>query len=280
MNCGLVFSSPRLKAESAKNFYRSDIYRRLYEAGGFRENFNAEYDMATDYDFRPFKGSEYRKLSFIDYLHDTGIAYQSVCEIGAGGGTNLVPFNKMDKNCIGYEYSEQLTQLGRDKGLDLIQGTINDLTHNFDLIILIHVLEHFLDPIQQLRQLKRHVHKHLFIEIPGIITKLPLMQNAHNYYFSVNTLLRCTSLSGFRFVDLQIVPENDYILALFDPKGEGLHEYNHNDEVKKMLKIIRTYKIINYTSRIIKNLPFGKYIHAILNNLFQHSSPYPPPSML
>ena len=123
MKCGLVYSSPRLTDGSTEKFYRSDEYRNIYEGESTEKIFLNRYKNAVSYKLNSFNHHKYRDLSFIDFLNETGIAYNSVCEVGAGGGTNLIPFKMIGIEVTGIDYSGKLVSLGRKKGINIFQGS-------------------------------------------------------------------------------------------------------------------------------------------------------------
>jgi len=257
MKCGLVYSSPRLTADSTEKFYRSDEYRNIYEGESTEKIFLNRYNDAISYKFNTFNPYKFRDLMFIDFLNEAGIDFNSLCEIGAGGGTNLIPFKKMGKEVAGFDYSKKMVSLGKKKGINIFKGTIEDINKSYDMIILIHVLEHFLDPVEQIKKLSSYNTKYLFIEIPGIVNQVPSLQNAHLYYFSINTLFRCTAMAGFRVIDYRTIDTNDYIMALFEKNSNSVYDYNFTDEIKHVLGVVRRFKIRNSIKNIIKSVPFG-----------------------
>ena len=258
MNCGLVYSSPRLTVESTEKFYRSDEYRNIYEGESIEKLFSIRYENAVSYKYSSFNPNKYVRLSFVDFLSDTKISLSSICEVGAGDGTNLIPFERMGKEVAGFDYSKELVSLGRKKGINIFQGSIEDIKKSYDLIMLIHVLEHFLNPVKQLENLRSYCKKYLFIEIPGIVNQVPSLQNAHFYYFSANTLFRCAAKAGFKVIDYRIINSNDYILALFEKSKIFNYRYNFHIEIKNVLRIISKFKIKNFIKRILERLPLGK----------------------
>lgn len=258
--CGLVYSSPRLTAESARKFYESDEYRRIYDKNSLTHIFEMKYKKAINYTCKSFKPDNYRDLMFIDFLRESNILYDTVCEIGAAGGHNLVPFKKMGKGVTGVEYSKKLVQLGQAKGINMLQGSIENIDKPYDLVILIHVLEHFHNPVQQIKKLKEYINKYLFIEVPGIVKSVPSLQNAHLYYFSTNTLFRCVSESGFKIVTYQTINSNDFIMALFEKGNNQLYYYDFPKEVRRTLYIVNRFKINNFIRNIVRKLPFGDKI--------------------
>lgn len=196
--CGLVYTNPRMTEESTEYFYGSDLYRKIY--GGISDIGQFERDYSFN-KHRP-KFDRYYPELFFEFLNCHDINYESVCEIGAGGGWNLIPFQTIGKKVIGYEPSPILVQMGQKRNLNLTRGFVQDFDGKFDLVILSHVLEHFLNPLETLRGLRKITKKFLAIEVPGFIDCIPSIQNAHNFYFSSNTLQSIVSRAGFRTIDL------------------------------------------------------------------------------
>lgn len=269
MKCGLLYSSPRLTSSSVEKFYRSDEYRNIYEGESIQEIFLGRYKNAFSYKFTSFNHRKYTELSFVDFLNETGIAFNSVCEVGTGGGTNLIPFTIMGKEVTGIDYSEKLIDLGRKKGINIFQGSIEDMDKSYDLVILIHVLEHFLNPVEQIKKLRNYTNRYLFVEIPGMVNRLPSLQNAHFYYFSINTLFSCIYRAGFKAINYRTIDSNNYIMALFEKSNDFFYYYNFSNEINQVLGIIKRFKDKNFVKNIIKSVPFG---NKLLNNLKSFSN--------
>ena len=154
-DCGMVYASPRFTPEENERFYTSETYRNIYNQGEYIQRVCKKYEIADAYRHAPANPKEYRPFSFLDFLIDSGIEYQSVFEIGAGGGVNLLPLLNMAKCVAGCEYSAQAAALANSRGIGLVQGGATKLSEGYDLVILKHVLEHFLDPVEQLLQIKK-----------------------------------------------------------------------------------------------------------------------------
>lgn len=189
-DCGLIQSMPRLTEAAYRDFYGSDLYRRLYDpqilhldSDGFEQRVDAD---AYRFNFVQ-TAPEWPKI-------------RKVLELGCGGGWNLAPFARAGRVVVGYEPSPGLVSLGRRFGLDLRQGWIENIDEGgFDLIILSHVVEHFSDPIATVKRLVPLLAPGgaFFIEVPNadhfILNGL---QTAHTYYFSPRTLRRYMGEAG------------------------------------------------------------------------------------
>ena len=69
-----------------------------------------------------------------------------VLEIGCGDGCNLYPYHLLGKQVKGYDYGEEFLESGRRRGMNLVNGHFaNDTNGPYDLILVVHTFEHFLE---------------------------------------------------------------------------------------------------------------------------------------
>ena len=242
-NCGLVYSNPRMSEATLKYFYSSNLYREIYEsASDFEQNFQErEADIKkNNSNFNPDFNKYYPKL-FFDFINSLNIDYKSVCEIGAGFGNYLIYFKKIGKHVCGIEPSKVLSSIAKNNNIDVKQGFLNDLNSNYDLIILRHVFEHLYNPLKDLKKIRDHTNKYLFLEVPGNIKRLASIQNAHNFYFTKNTLNKIVLNAGFDLVSIRHCIETEFIFALY--------RKNENENIKFGYSYSKELKFINNTYR-------------------------------
>lgn len=239
--CGLVYTSPRFDEASNQKFYSSDEYRVIYGDQDLLDDPTKRMELYANVSKPQTAGQHYPRLYF-DFITTVYPAPKRVAEIGAGSGWKLVPFMKMGVACIGYEYSEGLTKKGRELGIDLRPPPIGD--ERFDLIMLNHSLEHFLDPIAGLKELKPNLEDngYLFIEVPGFEKQVPSLQNAHTFYFSTVTLEYVLALAGFTAIKTLVNDETDFILVM--AKKNDANKPNISlVEYRRIKNMVRRYKI-------------------------------------
>ena len=251
-NCGLVYSSPRLNVESANRFYENGDYRKIYgdqdPEHWFRITENINPSKVSNVEFDRYDATQY--YNFIINNTDN---IKSICEIGAGAGWNMVPFEKSGHEIIGFEPDSQLVEFGRGKGLNLQKGFIDTISGEYDLIMMKHVLEHLHQPVGALRRLRKNVGKYLYIEVPGFETKLPSIQNAHLYYFSKATLQSILSKAGYECIHIDFYRDNNFIFSIFE-KSETckIYSYNYKSLIEQKKNIYNKYnakKIIKIFKR-------------------------------
>ena len=187
---------------------------------------------------------------------------KSICEIGSGSGANLIPFIDSGINCYGVELSPSLIKFSETLGVLGTYKTIDDINKNFDIILMIHSLEHMYDPIKTIKKLRKHTKKFLVVEIPGIVNRVSHVVNAHNFYFSTQTLQALMAGCGFKCVSIQTNPKNNFILGIFEPSEIFAYEFSY----KENLKILRNNIVKQKTFNIV---PI--FIKRVLGSLFKSS---------
>ena len=176
-----------------EKFYSSDVYRRLYSGPDFLTLYRStRYNVQTGRHI----------FEAISTARTIGPGLR-VLEVGAGGGWNLLPFQQAGAEILGLDYSASLVELGCEQGIRMITGGLEDIESEFDVIILSHVLEHFLEPRAALGQLLGHLRPSglLYIEVPNILQfGMGQIQLAHTYYFTPRTLQNTAQSCGLKLL--------------------------------------------------------------------------------
>ena len=214
--CGLIRSG-KVFDEASNNLFYQAYYRDIYTTHTPTEQFFEDQIKA---------GCRYKEL-FQRYapLDDIHV----VAEVGCGAGGILIPFQEAGMKADGYDYGEEYLKYGRSKGLSLHQGDFHQLAADtsVDLVILSHVLEHFLDPAVEVRRILRKIRPggYLLVEVPGIfdihktyVEILDYFQNAHVFNFSRSHLKAL-----FESLGLEVV-YGDERCTFICRKGQGVTE--------------------------------------------------------
>ena len=202
--CGLIQTNPRMTQESYAAFYNEE-YRKLY--GGSEKP--SEAFLIKQY------GQGRKIFNYVlPFLSEKKPDEQwYVLEIGCGAGGILKYFHDQGCRVTGVDLGDEYIQYGvSEYGLDLRTGTLQNLQldRSPDLIIYSHVLEHILTPEDELKL----VHKQLvdggmlYVELPGVrnlsgsyrLDFLRMLQNAHVYHFTLNTLNQLLTKAKFKLV--------------------------------------------------------------------------------
>ena len=197
-NCGLIRTNPYYDEESLNNFYNSE-YRSLYTFT------NDDTEKFFEQQIRAGKKILDNVVQNTEFLPKDEIVY----EIGTGMGGILSVFKDAGSKIKGVDIGENYIKLGKQKGLDLEVGSIDVLKkyEQADLLILNHVIEHILNPIEFLKDMRDVIKEDglLYVAVPTIET-IPAnyknnffryIQNAHVYNFSQHTLTYIIECAGY-----------------------------------------------------------------------------------
>lgn len=185
--CGIIRIDPYYADVS--EFYSSGLYHEIY------------------------RGGEHGKREEID-LHDgkvirewiekkTGLEKYSVVDVGGGSGAKASAF----PGVLVLDVDEGSVKEAKRRGL---LAKVGESTNGvFDVVLAIHTLEHMRDPVGYVRDvLGPMVGKYLYVETPGLwsvatdygLDARGLFQNAHPWYFTLETLRYVMALAGFGLV--------------------------------------------------------------------------------
>lgn len=267
--CGLIITSPTLDQESLNAFYNCE-YRHLYvsDARPTEEFFWAQVR----------HGDKILKL----LSGKMKIGNESnILEIGTGAGGILYSIkNTTGARVVGIDLGSEYLDFGRRYGLDLqmenAQEHAKKHKHAYDLVILSHVIEHFLNLESEIESIKELLTKDgkIYVEVPGIKWSkesygsfMLAIQNAHIRYFSLETLKQTLERYG-----LVLVEGDEMIHAIFEvgEKGDPDRIQNYYNDILDYLNSLEANtgwylrlryhilgnKVLSYIYRILKRTPF------------------------
>lgn len=235
-NCGLVFQSPRMTASELENFYQ-DEYRIAYHG----------QEGPSDKDLRVQKA---RAENLINFLNDLGVENISrYLDIGGSAGTLMEAIQgAFGSEVVGIEPGAAYREFARSKGLtvyeELKQIEAADESR-FDLVSMIHVLEHIPDPVGYLNALRdKHLTENarLLIEVPNLYAH-DCFEVAHISSFSRGTLIQVLKKAGYQtiFIERHGYPRSKLIplyISLLAGSSENLPDPNEID-LEKLVKMKR-----------------------------------------
>jgi SAM-dependent methyltransferase len=251
-NCNFTFN---------KNFISnpSDFYKNHY--GGNRW-INPKINFNKRISKNAFSWKRYNYLQ--SYFEKNSIDIKKILEVGCGDGCNLFPFFKSGKTILGYDFGQKFLEPGINLGMDLRYGDISDVDNNskFDLIMLVHSYEHFIDLDKVLKQIKSLLSEKglVYVEVPGLLSMnqsiansqsimgvpssnnfINYIQYEHNYHFTLKHLTYIWERNGF-----YLNKGDEGIRAIFSKKE--IENY-------KKLKIenLKSINIINHLRNVEAN---------------------------
>lgn len=218
--CGLVFQTPRMTSQELEAFYQNE-YREIYQGD----------EGPTKKDL---KIQEARARNLVDLLKALGIEQVArYLDIGSSSGL-LMKAIQVVFNCQasgiepGVAYREYARGLGLTVYEDIAQ--LKGADHQkFDLVSLIHVLEHIPDPVRYLTILREELlldDGRLLIEVPNLYAH-DCFEVAHLTSFSQETLTQVLKKAGLRplYIERHGSPRSKliplYITVLAEPSLES-----------------------------------------------------------
>ncbi len=197
-NCGLIRSNPYYDEKTLNDFYNIE-YRELYTfVNNDKEKFfNNQVNIGN-------KIIE-NIINNFSFTFENKIVY----EIGTGMGGILKAFKDRGATIKGVDLGKEYIEIGKSKGLDIEVGSTETLGKygQADLIILNHVIEHIVNPVDFLMGIKSLLKEDglLYIAVPTIETIqtnyrnniFHYLQNAHVYNFSQETLTYVIECAGY-----------------------------------------------------------------------------------
>lgn len=195
--CGMIFQNPTLDEKGLDEFYKQEgLYRELTKT---RTEYTVEEERAA------------RLIGAIE-----GMGVSSVLDIGCGHGELL-------KLCQDLGMDVQGIDMTPDHCIEGVPacGSMDELGgKKYDLVTMIHLLEHVTDPVGYLKQALEHASKYVMIEVPKYDIgdyKVRYLNLPHVLIFRTWTLADTMERAGIDVLSLTTFQRN--IIAVGEVKG-------------------------------------------------------------
>ena len=203
-NCGLSFLNPRWDEDTYFEFYKNE-YDKYY-----RNRKITHSDETNPSSYFPI-------LKRLASNNEGVLQFPKILDIGSGDGSKLAIFIKEN---VGQEYyaiepSMSSKEILNARGIKFISNDVNSNWTNgynsfFDLVIMRHVLEHFLQPDIVLERISEVLKEDglLYIAVPNSLKPKPPLSNSffrvvHTYYFSKTSLANLLYKTGYEIINIQ-----------------------------------------------------------------------------
>ena len=133
--CGSDFVFPMPVAEALKSYYDREVWFEGGEPGGYKN-----YDQQTAWSVDAIKPV------FDEFQGASGL---SVLDIGCGYGTHLELAASMGWKCFGVEVSDHARKIAKQRlggKAYIVESTSDLIPHEFDLVLILDVIEHLPSP--------------------------------------------------------------------------------------------------------------------------------------
>ncbi len=193
--CGLVYQSPRMTETESEAFYEAE-YRLLYQG---QEGPNPK-DLSVQ--------SERAKAT-LEFITPWISSADRILDIGCSTGILLQQFlARYRAEVYGVEPGTVYSQYARSLGLE-VYTSLDELQNAglplFNLVSMMHVLEHLPDPVEYLLNLRTRLLEPggwLLLEVPNLYAH-DCFEVAHLTSFSAHTLTQVVQKAGFRVTQLR-----------------------------------------------------------------------------
>lgn len=194
--CGFVFQNPGESAAADPAFY-AETYRKLYQA--------TEEPTAKDLRQQRLR-AEYQ----LNLMQNHGVCRLSrALDIGASSGTLMQTIHEAyGGEMIGVEPGNAYRKLAEAKGFKLypsLEELQANETARFDLVTMMHVLEHLEDPLGTLKEIKTQLledYGFLLVEVPNFYAH-ESYELAHLSCFTEHTLSEMLKQAGYKIMYLR-----------------------------------------------------------------------------
>ncbi len=266
--CGLVFQSPRLAEAELESFYEGE-YRQLYQGvEGPTEKDLAVQEKRADVMLaflRAYAGEGFRS-------QESGKPLRHL-DIGCSAGILLKRFQEgLGSYPVGVEPETVYREHARQQGL-AVYASLHDLQETeqrrFDVVSMIHVLEHLPDAagtLVQLRETYLADSACLLLEVPNLYAH-DCFEVAHLVSFSAHTLSQVVQRAGYEIVALRkhgkprslLLPLYITLLArpalILTERGSGRHHRTFHLQPERGVAVKRR---------------LGMFRRRVLQKLFPH----------
>ncbi len=193
--CGMVYQSPRLSGAHLEHYYRA----------GYRHQMQGQEEPSPRDRWTQARRAEH----LVHLIEKHGLHPRRHLDIGSSLGLLLAASaSRFGCEVHGVEPGEAHRQASREQGIETVAALSEldpSLAHSFDLVSLIHVLEHLPDPVATLRTVRRDwmtPEAWLLVEVPSLLSH-PCLEPAHLVAFTPKTLIGALEAAGFVAVGIK-----------------------------------------------------------------------------
>ncbi len=200
-----------------------------------------------------------------------------IFEIGAGIGCNLKHFELAGFDASGIEPGTGFGRYSRETlRARVTHGFWSDVAAQpaFDVVLLIHVLEHLNSPLQALRHIRRMLRPkgRLFVEVPNLAAPHAapgrMFHYAHVYNYTPWTLAMLATAAGFN-VGQVMTGERDRNLAMLLSRAADCRLELNPESYRNTVRAVTRYNAWNYHFR--PNSLWERYVtirHSLADRFF------------
>ena len=236
--CGLVYQSPRMTAAESQAFYEAE-YRLLYQG---QEGPNPK-DVAVQ---------SARAQVTLEYICQSMSSAARILDIGCSTGVLLQQFqSRLQARVYGVEPGNIYRQYAQALGLE-VYASLDELRQagipRFNLVSMMHVLEHLPDPVDYLQKLRTQFLETggwLLLEVPNLYAH-DSFEVAHLISYSTHTLCQVVEKAGYRVDRLRShgLPRSQLIPLYITLLAQADNSVQYSFKPDRLVRFHRRYGFI------------------------------------
>lgn len=237
--CGVHFLFPFPSEADISNYYQKE-YRKEYEG----ENCYSKEE-SDEFFEKSIPEAKQRVDRIKGYLKKN----DEILEIGCASGYFLEMIKSFVKKANGLEWDYKNAEYAQKLGFE-VKSNPEEFNKKFNKIFMFHVLEHIVNPIEYMKNLKNYIEKDgmVFIEVPNnqdiLISRYDIPKfrefyycSAHLWYFNAKSLEMLLNKAGYdcEIVQIQRYDISNHMewLSSGIPGGQGKYNDVFTADLKK-----------------------------------------------
>jgi SAM-dependent methyltransferase len=139
--------------------------------------------------------SPWKARQILHILRKNRITAKTICEVGCGAGEVLKQLQEtLDNDCVflGYDVSPQVFELAKGRAKGKLQFRLGDFLEeqsNFDLILVLDVIEHLEDYFSFLKRGDLYAHLHYFTKETALRTLVDTGYEVLDYFYTLRSIV-------------------------------------------------------------------------------------------
>jgi len=258
-NCGLISHLPLPDEATIAQYYAKE----------YRHDYHGEQRPAPRRVMRAWNNGERIHALLAPFIGQQ----ERVFEVGAGLGCTIKVFQHRGFQASGIEPNHDFNRYSRQQlRANIDNQNLYDLKPSkpHDLVLLVHVIEHFRSPTAALMQIRNLLDDsgQLYIECPNVAapfaTFARLFHFAHIHNFTPTTLRQLAEKCGFSVVEQLHADDHPDIALLLRKTALPSSTTIDNDEATRVQTAIHRYSLAGYHLR-------SSYLHRRLRKLANYA---------
>lgn len=192
IECGIVFQNPRMHVNEINEFYSSGKYRKEVAASQERQD----------------EDEKERAEIIGSIIENSTKDVDSHLDVGCSRGYLLSRVGAQKK--LGVDLNPKHCT---EEGIEVV-SSLDDVKGKFDIVTIIHTLEHVTDPVETLKKCASKMEKEglVIVEVPGAGSPGGPLRLAHTYFFEPWALIGIAKRAGLSPVGVILT---NHILVIF-----------------------------------------------------------------